>query len=299
MSEAAAAPLGDFDPLAASAGTRLPYALLDVFTETPLHGNALAVFTAAPGVGGEQMQQIAREMNLSETVFCEPPREGGDIRVRIFTPAGELSFAGHPVLGTAILAGLALGREELAVETGEGVVPLRLHAAPGGAGAGWMRRPAPAPERWERSPELLAALGAGEPRLPVLVYRNGPEHVMVALRDAAQVAALVPDMRAVESLGPLAVSCFAVAGDAVRTRMFAPGLGVPEDPATGSAAGPLAVHLAGHGLLAPGREIEIRQGEEVGRPSLLRARVIGSPDRIEAMEVGGAAVIVGRGELAL
>ena len=113
--------------------------------------------------------------------------------------------------------------------------------------------------------------------MPVEVYVNGPRHVYVELAGKDAVAALSPDLRALAALGEFGVSCFAGSGAQWRTRMFAPALGVPEDPATGSAAGPLAVHLARHGRIAFGEEIEIRQGVELARPSLLRARAAGSP----------------------
>jgi trans-2,3-dihydro-3-hydroxyanthranilate isomerase len=123
--------------------------------------------------------------------------------------------------------------------------------------------------------------------------------VYVVLDGEHAVAALSPDLRALGALGELNVSCAAGSGGSWKSRMFAPALGVPEDPATGSAAGPLAVHLARHGRIAFGQEIEIRQGAEIGRPSLLRARAVGSADAIERVEVGGSAVIVARGEFVL
>jgi trans-2,3-dihydro-3-hydroxyanthranilate isomerase len=131
-------------------------------------------------------------------------------------------------------------------------------------------------------------------------YPNGPLHVFVALADEAAVAALSPDLGALAALGgSLGVSCFAGAGDRYKTRMFAPSLGVPEDPATGSAAGPLALHLVRHGRLEYGREIELRQGAEIGRPSLLRARVEGGPAGVERVVVGGGAVEVASGSYRL
>jgi trans-2,3-dihydro-3-hydroxyanthranilate isomerase len=119
---------------------------------------------------------------------------------------------------------------------------------------------------------------------------------MVTLDDEDAVAALAPDFQALRALGTLNVSCFAGSGARWKTRMFAPGLNVFEDPATGSAAGPLALHLARHGRIGFGEEIEIRQGAEIGRPSLLRALVDGDAERVARIEVGGAAVIVARGE---
>jgi trans-2,3-dihydro-3-hydroxyanthranilate isomerase len=134
--------------------------------------------------------------------------------------------------------------------------------------------------------------------LPVEAYRNGPRHVYVELASEAEVAGLWPDQRALAHL-PIAVSTFAGRGPAWKTRMFAPFHGVAEDPATGSAAGPLAVHLARHGRIGFGDEIEIRQGEEIGRPSRLYARAEGSADKVERVLVGGSAVIVARGEYRL
>jgi trans-2,3-dihydro-3-hydroxyanthranilate isomerase len=119
----------------------------------------------------------------------------------------------------------------------------------------------------------------------------------VELSDEHEVARLRPDLRALTELGEICVSCFAGAGKAWRTRMFAPALGVAEDPATGSAAGPLAVHLARHGRTRFGEWIEIRQGREIGRPSLLRARALGGADRLERVEVAGSAVIIARADL--
>jgi trans-2,3-dihydro-3-hydroxyanthranilate isomerase len=129
----------------------------------------------------------------------------------------------------------------------------------------------------------------------VEAYANGPLHVYVELQDEGAVAELRPDMRALAGLEACA-NCFAGRGKSWKTRMFAPAHGVSEDPATGSAAGPLAVHLARHGRIAFGEEIEIRQGVEIGRPSVLHARAAGSRERVERVEVGGSAVIVARGE---
>jgi trans-2,3-dihydro-3-hydroxyanthranilate isomerase len=275
------------------------YVLLDVFTDTALEGNQLAVFPQAPELRAHAMQRLARELNLSETVFVRPPEQGGDAHVRIFTPAAELPFAGHPVLGSAIVVGGELGLEQVTLETGAGAVPVVLKSVSARVSSGWMRQPVPTWGAYAREAELLAALGVERSGLPVEAYVNGPTHLSVELADEAAVVALTPDMRALNALGEVGVSCFAGAGGRWKTRVFAPGLGVAEDPATGSAAGPLAVHLARHGRIGFGEEIEIRQGAEVGRPSLLLARAAGSGDAIERVEVGGSAVIVARGEFLL
>jgi trans-2,3-dihydro-3-hydroxyanthranilate isomerase len=270
---------------------------VDVFTDTPLEGNQLAVFTDAQAIPSERMQAIAREMNLSETVFVLPAQDGADARIRIFTPSNELPFAGHPTLGTAMVLGEPEGRQAVQLETGAGVIPVEFEWADGRIVSGRMRQPIPTWEPYGRAEELLAALGVDASELPVEAYRNGPLHAYVALASEPAVAALEPDLGALAKLPDLGVSCFAGSGSHWKTRMFAPAHGVAEDPATGSAAGPLALHLVRHGRIAFGQEIEIRQGAEIGRPSTLYARVEGQGDRIDRIEVAGSAVVVARGHL--
>jgi trans-2,3-dihydro-3-hydroxyanthranilate isomerase len=279
------------------------YTIADVFTDVPLQGNPVAVFTDATGLEGEVMQRAARELNLSETVFvlrAEDP--GAHLRVRIFTPVTELPFAGHPVLGTAFVVGRAMGASLVRLQTGLGIVPVTLTRANGGPPVyGEMEQPIPSIEPFEAVGELVAALGAAPDHgaVPIEAYRNGPAHVYVELPSPDAVAALRPDLGALERLGDYGISCFAASGTKVKTRMFGPALGVPEDPATGSAAGPLAVHLARYDRIEFGTEIEIEQGIEIGRRSILRARVYGGPDRIERVVVGGSALVVARGEYRL
>jgi len=276
------------------------YVICDVFTDTALTGNPLAVFTDARGIPEARLQQLARELNLSESVFVYPPAAGGDARIRIFTPAHELPFAGHPVLGTAIVLGEARSREGIRLETGRGPVPVQLTRVPGRPTFGWMSQPVPSVAPLADAPTLLAALGVAGSVLPVEVYDNGIRHAYVALETEDEVARLTPDMSVLRRrFGDNGVNCFAGGGSRWKTRMFAPGHGVVEDPATGSAAGPLAVHLLRHGRLASGEEIRITQGVEIGRPSTLHARVTASGGVVERVEVGGAAVIVGGGEFAL
>jgi trans-2,3-dihydro-3-hydroxyanthranilate isomerase len=184
------------------------------------------------------------------------------------------------------------------LETGAGAVPVELERTGDRITFGRMEQPIPVPEPYEDAVALLAALGVSRSGLPVEAYRNGPRHVYVELPSEAEVAALKPDQNALAGL-EIGVSTFAGQGLAWKTRMFAPFHGVAEDPATGSAAGPLAVHLARHGRIGFGDEIEIRQGEEIGRPSRLYARAEGSADKVERVLVGGSAVIVARGEYRL
>jgi trans-2,3-dihydro-3-hydroxyanthranilate isomerase len=278
---------------------RLRFAFLDVFTDRPLRGNQLAVFTDGRGLDQETMQALAREIGFSETVFLLPAERGGTARTRIFTPRRELPFAGHPVLGAAWLLAGPLQRGVVELETARGLVSVEVERDESGALTfARMEQPVPTVEPFPDEPGLLAALGIPQARLPVETYDNGVRHTLVALPSEAEVAALRPDLAALAELG-VAVSCFAGDGRRWKTRMFAPALGVPEDAATGSAAGPLACHLCRHGLLPWGTEIEIHQGAEIGRPSILYASAAGEGARIDRVRCGGQAVIVARGELRL
>jgi trans-2,3-dihydro-3-hydroxyanthranilate isomerase len=270
------------------------YLVVDVFTSRALEGNQLGVFLDGRPFSSDEMQRLAREMNFAETVFLLPPSSGGDVWVRIFTPGAELPFAGHPVLGTAFVVATALGADSVVLETGAGPVPVALERDGGRVVFGRMQQPIPTWEPFERQAELLSALGVESSELPIELCRNGPAHVYVSLPSERAVAELRPDMARLADLG-VAASCFAGREGSWKTRMFFPAGGVPEDAATGSAAGPLAAHLARHGRIAFGQEVEIRQGEEINRPSLLHAKATGSPQRIESIEVGGRAQIVAHG----
>src|SRR5436190_4221359 len=276
------------------------YVVCDVFTDRPLQGNQLAVFTDARELPEELLQPLARELNFSETVFVYPAAGDGHARIRIFTPTIEVPFAGHPTLGSAFVLGGPMQLHEIRLETGMGVVPVRLEREGARIVFGWMSQPIPSVEPYDHVRELLAALGVERSELPVELYDNGLRNVYVCLESPEAVAALRPDFGRLADLpAVLGVNAFAGSGTRWKTRMFAPGDGVPEDPATGSAAGPLAVHAVRHGRAAAGEELEISQGAEIGRPSTLYARVEGTPDAIEQVEVGGSAVIVARGEFRL
>jgi len=272
--------------------------IADVFTDTALAGNPVAVFTDAREIPEHELQRLARELNLSETVFVYPSTvDGAHAKMRIFTPGVEVPFAGHPTLGTAFVLGAPLQLGEIRLETGRGVVPVVLERQ--GAQIVFGRMEQPIPDWWpfEQTELLFDALGVAGSELPVVVYDNGLQHLFVTLGSPDEVAALKPDLRALEELGEvLGINTIAGSGTSWKTRMFIPSGGVAEDPATGSAAGPLALHLARHGRIPWGEEIEISQGAEIGRPSTLYARVEGSGDQVERVEVGGSAVVVARGE---
>jgi trans-2,3-dihydro-3-hydroxyanthranilate isomerase len=250
------------------------YVVADVFTETPLAGNPVAVFTDARALEGEEMQRLARELNLSESVFVLKAEAGGHARIRIFTPGIEMKFAGHPTLGTAFVLGGPMQLAEIRLETGMGIVPVRLERDHDRIVFGRMEQPLPSWEPYSEEAALLSAIGVTRSGLPVELYDNGARHVYVALASPEDVARLRPDLSALADLPAV-------------------------DPATGSAAGPLAVHLARHGRIGFGEEIEISQGAEIGRPSTLYARAEGSAEQLDRVEVGGSAVVVARGEFRL
>jgi trans-2,3-dihydro-3-hydroxyanthranilate isomerase len=274
--------------------------VVDVFTDTPLSGNQLAVFTDARDLPEHVLQPLAKEIGFSETVFVYPAGDHAHARIRIFTPGIEVEFAGHPTLGTAFVLGGPMQLEVIRLETARGVIPVWLEREGARIVFGRMEQPIPTVAPFERERELLASLGVDRSELPVEVYDNGLQHVYVTLASEAEVAALRPDFSGLRDLPEeLGINTIAGSGSRWKTRMFMTAGSVAEDPATGSAAGPLALHLARHGRIAFGEEIEIVQGVEIGRPSTLYARVDGSAEAVERVEVGGSAVIVARGEFKL
>lgn len=275
----------------------LRYVVADVFTDTPLTGNQLAVFTDARGIASDLMQALALEVGFSETVFVLPAEQGGTARIRIFSPAEEMPFAGHPVLGTAVVLGAPLQRGVVELETGAGIVPVVLERDESGRIVfGRMRQPVPTVVPVDEPQAVLAAVGVARSVLPIELYDNGARHIVVVLESESDLAALEPDTRAVAALAVTGVNCVAGGGARWTTRMlWANG----EDAATGSAAGPIACHLARHGLIAWGDEIVLAQGAWIGRPSVLHARADGGGGLIDQVEVGGSAVVVARGEFRL
>lgn len=276
------------------------FVVCDVFTDTPLTGNQLAVFTDARQLDDTLMQLLAAEIGFSETVFVLPPERGGHARIRIFTPTVELPFAGHPTLGAAFVLGAPLQLGAIRLETGSGTVEVALERDESGRLVfGRMRQPVPSITLLEDTGPLFAALGIDRSTLPVELYDNGARHVLVGLSSEAEVAALQVDFAALGHYEMTGVNCFAGSASRWKLRMFSPDPGIAEDAASGSAAGPLACHLARHGRIDWGDEIVITQGVEIGRPSTLYARAVGGDGLIEAVEVGGAAVTVARGEFRL
>jgi trans-2,3-dihydro-3-hydroxyanthranilate isomerase len=287
---------------------------VDVFTDRVFGGNPLAVVLDARGLDDATMQAIAREMNLSETTFLLPAsRPDCAARVRIFTPAREVPFAGHPTIGTAwVLAteGRLAGATRAALEEGIGPVEVELEGDPARPGFVWMRhREAVFGPAVTARAAVAAALGldAGslQPGAPICSGSTGSLFLYVPLRDRAAVdrAALdVAAMRAAVGAAPLpGVFAFAPEPSGAYSRMFAPHTsGVPEDPATGSASGPLGAYLVLHGLVPGGDPAALvsEQGTKMGRQSFVHIRVRGRAGATAAdIRVGGGVVPVLRGAL--
>ncbi len=273
----------------------IDYVVCDVFTPRGLAGNQLAVFADAERLSDDLRAALAREMNYSESVFVTRPESNSDHRLWIYTPGGEIPFAGHPVLGAAAVLTEASDRD-LTLHTRACPVAVQVRADGAGRAEAWMAQPWP--ERVDVDGDLVRRALAGNEVLSVTGYDNGARYALAQLGAPADVAALAPDLAMIARLGH-GLLCFAGHRASWKARMFAPAIGVSEDPATGSAAGPLAVHLHAGGKLAAGETIEIEQGTEIGRPSLLRAIVQNAANDVHRVHVGGHVVIVARGTFAL
>ncbi len=293
--------------------TRIPILQVDVFTETPLEGNPLAVVPDATGLSDRQMQSIARETNLSETTFVLPASApAADYRMRIFTPRQELPFAGHPTIGTAhaLLVTGALKRDEdvftLRQQTLAGVQPIEVSGESDRRDY-LMTQPTPRFETGPTASELAAALRIDPADIvapPVTVSVGVAWHI-AALRDLERVRSLDPDMQALTELEArtgTATTVFCREAQApdceVRVRSFAPGSGIPEDPVCGSGNGCVGAFLAETGQAQTPLRYTAEQGIEMGRPGRVRVRVESGADGY-VVQVGGRAVTLLSGELSL
>ncbi len=274
--------------------TRREYTLVDVFTDRKFGGNQLAVFRDGSGLDERAMQTAAKELNLPETTFVVAPEQGGDHRLRIFTPARELPFAGHPTVGTAFV--LANGRDAaLRLEEGVGILGVTVRD-----GFTEMEQPLPAfepvPDRASVATSLSLALDDLDPALPIEVGSSGNRFMFVAVTSLDAVKRAAP--RDLTEAAYIFTTKTIEPGSTVHGRMYAPWQGIAEDPATGSANGPLGAYLVRHGL-SDGARIVSEQGYEMGRPSLLYVRIGGGRERITSVHVGGRCAIAGGGWLDL
>jgi trans-2,3-dihydro-3-hydroxyanthranilate isomerase len=306
---------------------RCDFIQLDVFTSVAFGGNQLAVFPHADELSEREMQAIAREMNYSETTFVvDATEQQAHCRVRIFTPQRELPFAGHPVIGTTF----ALARSGRLHEMGSpiylqlrvGIIAVDVLYEERRPSFVWMHQPAPSFESWRGDhTQLAAALSLSaddlEAGLPIERGTAGVAFLYVPVRSMEALARACPTPQLGEAMGEAsgefdghpAVYVFAPTNAhgtgvaEIRARMFAPEMGVVEDAATGSAAGPLGAYLVRHKSMRPDADgetrIRIEQGIEMGRPSHISVVVIGEPEQIREVRVGGEAVTVAEGELFL
>ena len=290
----------------------LSYQLWDVFTDTALAGNPLAVIPDASGLSDAQMQAVAKEFNLSETSFVFPS-DKADVRPRYFTPARELPMAGHPSVGTTFSlhrAGRVTG-EQLTLELGVGVVPMTLEAAGNSLKRAWMGQGVPKHVKdIEDRAGVARALGLRAEdlvdALPVQIVSAGVEFMLVALDSLELLGKAYLNLAELPpGLDPNHRAVYAFTLDApdsdLRGRMFGEALGVVEDPATGGAHGPLGWYVATHKLVAKQTDavqFVSHQGVEMGRPSEIDVRVRATPSGF-SVDVGGHAVLVGEGKLYL
>ncbi|HYG79099.1 MAG TPA: PhzF family phenazine biosynthesis protein [Pyrinomonadaceae bacterium] len=298
---------------------KLRYHIVDVFTDRPFGGNPLAVVTNGRGISSELMQSIAKELNLSETTFVLPPDDpANDYRVRIFTPSAELPMAGHPTVGTSFVLArehmIRLGGDEVTIklEEGVGTIPVDITFKGGAPDLIWMRQPLPTfGPRFDDASAIAEMLSvppeALDETLPVEVVSCGVPFLFVPLKslEAARSIRFRVDVWE-RSLGGFATSMVFVftketelPGSTVHSRMFAPGMGILEDPATGGASGPLGCYLVRHKVFPAAQRAEFtsEQGVEMGRPSIIQIVVEQEEGRITGVRVGGRCVFMGEGYL--
>jgi trans-2,3-dihydro-3-hydroxyanthranilate isomerase len=297
------------------------YVHIDVFTNRPFEGNQLAVFLDGRGLSTAQMQTLAREMNFSESTFILPAESADtDMRVRIFTPGVELPMAGHPTVGSAfVLVGqgtIAAGRDHVVFGLGVGPTRVELVWKNGVLDFAWMDQKRPDVRQPVSSPaDIVRAAGVDAAAvertgLPIEEISCGNPFIFVPVDTRAAVDAAQPDAAAMRHLtsafsgNHIGVFLFSAEpvdeGVTVYSRMFGGGLGIAEDPATGSASGPLGCYLVAHNLVPPGRAREMvsLQGVAMGRPSRIHIAIdTGTDGEITRVQVGGQAVVVGEGTI--
>jgi trans-2,3-dihydro-3-hydroxyanthranilate isomerase len=299
---------------------KTPFILVDVFTSRPFGGNQLAVFTDGAALSTNEMQELAHEMNFSESTFVMPPESSGVRRVRIFTPKHEMPMAGHPTVGTTwVLASrgdiaLDSASVDATLQLGIGPVTVTVESAGGKPYFVWMahREPEFGAKRDDRK-RIAETLGitAADIRddLPIQNLSTGFPFMFVPVRNLDALAKCAPNPAALAALfkpgEPVLPIYMFVANEsgefAPRSRMFAPHDGVPEDPATGGASAPFGAYAATYGLIdpAPKASFLIQQGVEMGRPSEIRVEVARKDSDAFAIRIGGRCAIVGEGSMFL
>jgi len=296
----------------------LSYLHYDVFTAEPLLGNQLAVFTDARGLDTARMQRLAREMNFSESTFILPAEQPGtDIRMRIFTPASEMPMAGHPTIGSTFALAktgvITPGSARFVFGLNIGPIPVDLEWKGDDLSFAWMTQSVPTfGQVVEDRAAVADTLGLDArdlmPDLPIQQVSCGVPFLFVPLRDRTVVDRAISNASAFRRLTTtigldVPIFMFSVdppgSPDTAYSRMFAPDFGIVEDPATGSASGPLGCYLVHHGLVAgeAARRMTSLQGVAMGRTSRIHISIEGARDAIRRVRVGGEAVLVAHGEL--
>jgi trans-2,3-dihydro-3-hydroxyanthranilate isomerase len=302
---------------------QLHYCLVDVFTNQPFGGNQLAVFPDARGLATEVMQALAKELNLSESAFVLPTQDAtSDYRVRFFTPAVELPMAGHPTVGTAFVLAhqgmiqLVEPETSITFEEGVGVVPVTLSVREGQLHLIQMRQPFPAFGPVFTDREAIANMLSLNPALlddtlPLEVVSCGVPFLFVPIKslEAIRSIRMRQDIweRVLRDFAAPHVFVFTqevvLPGSTVHSRMFAPAMGIAEDPATGAASGPLGCYLVRHGLVQPARngsfQMVSEQGFELGRPSLVQVKIEMDGQHITDVLIGGQCYFMGKGWIML
>jgi trans-2,3-dihydro-3-hydroxyanthranilate isomerase len=298
---------------------KLRYHLVDVFTDRAFGGNPLAVFTNGRGIQPQLMQSIAKELNLSETTYVLPPEDSeNDYRVRIFTPASELPMAGHPTIGTSFILArehmIEIGAEESTIKLEEvvGTIPVTLNFKDGQPDLIWMQQPLPIfGPRFEDAGLIAEMLSIAPEAIatewPIEVVSCGVPFLYVPLKDLESIRAIRLRFdvweRALRDSGVSEVFVFTketeLDGSSVHSRMFAPGLGIAEDPATGAASGPLGCYLVRHEVfpLTQKAEFTSEQGIEMGRPSIIKIIIEQEAGEFKRVRVGGQCRFMGEGYL--
>ena len=302
---------------------QLHYCLVDVFTNQPFGGNQLAVFPDARGITPEIMQALAKELNLSESAFVLPTQDAAsDYRVRFFTPAVELPMAGHPTVGTAFVLAyqgmikLVEPETTITFEEGVGVVPVTLSVQEGQVHLIQMRQPLPTfgpvfTDREAIANMLSIDLAFLDTTLPLEVVSCGVPFLFVPIKSLEAIRAIRFRLdiweRVLRDFAAPHVFVFTqevvLPDSTVHSRMFAPAMGIAEDPATGAASGPLGCYLVRHGLSQPDKtgssQMVSEQGFELGRPSLVQVKIELDGQHITNVSIGGQCYFMGKGWITL
>lgn len=301
---------------------KLPYHHVDVFTDRLFGGNQLAVFPDGRGLSTELMQQIAQEMNFSETAFVFPPQATQNhFKLRIFTPAAEIPMAGHPTIGTAFvlqhigMVTLHESQQSIRFEEGVGPITVTYQQVPDKSPLITMQQPLPVFGAIFEDKATLAALLSIEPSqlhpdYPAQVVSSGVPFLYIVVKDLEVIHKVrlrqeVWEQHFQHGANPhifvLMPKSRELNSNTVRSRMFGPAFGIAEDPATGSASGPLGAYLVNYGIVAAAETVKIvsEQGFEMGRPSLIHITLTMEGKRLQQVEVGGYSVYVSEGILHL